>query len=281
MSSAVASRTETLPPGVTRRGALASLLTLGAATLLSCAGRRRRGQPGPPLGEPRTRAHRDGRLVLQARPGQPPEASPSLGLQRLGVGDGRDGLLFVPAGYRPERPAPLVVMLHGAGGDAGGALAPFVDRADDAGLVLVAPESRGRTWDILEGDYGADVAFIGRAVDHVLRRCAVDLGRMAVEGFSDGASYALGLGTANGDLFGHVVAFSPGFLPFGRRVGRPRVFVSHGVVDRVLPIDRCSRRIVPQLRRDDYDVRYEEVPEGHVVPPAIAAEAVAWLGSPR
>jgi predicted esterase len=34
---------------------------------------------------------------------------------------------------------------------------------------------------------------------------------LAVSGFSDGASYALSIGPANGDLFTHVMAFSPGF----------------------------------------------------------------------
>lgn len=186
-------------------------------------------------------------------------------------------MLLVPSGYRPERPLPLVVMLHGAGGDAPGALAPFADRADEAGLVLVAPESRGRTWDVLEDGFGEDVAFVGRAIEHVARRLAIAPERMAVEGFSDGASYALGLGLANGDLFGRVVAFSPGFVPRGAHVGRPRVYVSHGVDDRVLPIERCSRRIVPELRRKAYDVRYEEFPEGHVVPPDVAGRALAWL----
>jgi predicted esterase len=40
-------------------------------------------------------------------------------------------------------------------------------------------------------------------------------------GFSDGASYALSLGLANGDLFTHVLGFSPGFMRVPRHVGRP------------------------------------------------------------
>jgi len=45
----------------------------------------------------------------------------------------------------------------------------------------------------------------------------------------------------------------------------------------VLPIDQCSRRIVPMLRRAGYDVRYDEFEGGHTVPPAIASAAVDWL----
>jgi phospholipase/carboxylesterase len=59
---------------------------------------------------------------------------------------------------------------------------------------------------------------------------------LAVEGFSDGASYALSIGLTNGDLFTHVVAFSPGFASPVAYTGKPPVFVSHGTHDEVLPI---------------------------------------------
>ena len=266
--------------GPTRRRVVGGMLCLGATALLSCSERRSRGGRLPAGSAPdAAEGVAEGRLALQPRLGEPSEPAPPGGLHPLGLGDRRDGLLFVPPGYRPDRAMPLVVMLHGAGGDAPGALAPFVARAEELGLVLVAPESRGRTWDVLEEGYGPDVAFVARALDHVGRRLAVDPRRVVVEGFSDGASYALGLGLANGDVFSHLVAFSPGLVPRGRRVGRPNVFVSHGVDDRVLPIERCSRRLVPELRRTGYDVSYLEFPEGHVVPPAIAGEALSWLGA--
>jgi phospholipase/carboxylesterase len=107
----------------------------------------------------------------------------------------------------------------------------------------------------------------------------VDPGRLAVGGFSDGASYALSLGVDNGDLFSHVLAFSPGFMAPTRRAGSPRFFVSHGTRDGVLPIERCSRRIVPQLERMGYEVTYREFEGGHTVLPEIALEAVGWFTS--
>ena len=100
---------------------------------------------------------------------------------------------------------------------------------------------------------------------------------MAAEGFSAGASYALSLGLLNGDLFTHVIAFSPGFVAEGTRRGKPRIFVSHGVHDPILPIDRCGRRIVRDLRGDDCDVLYTEFDGGHAVPTEIVGAAVAWL----
>ena len=59
--------------------------------------------------------------------------------------------------------------------------------------------------------------------------------------------------------------------------GRPRIFISHGIRDSVLPIDTCSRRIVPRLEKAGYEVRYHEFDGGHTVPPEIADEAVWWF----
>lgn len=218
----------------------------------------------------------EGRLT--ARPSSAGVPRPAAaGVRPLGLDHGRDGLLFVPTGYRPERPAPLAVVLHGAGGDARGGLAAFLELAEGAGLLLLAPESRGRTWDVVLGRFGGDVAFLEGALERVFCDYAVDPGRVAVGGFSDGASYALSLGLRNGELFGAVMAFSPGFVRAGKRQGDPRVFIAHGTRDTVLPIDRCSRRIVPALREAGYDVRYGEFDGGHTVPAEIARGALSWL----
>jgi phospholipase/carboxylesterase len=119
---------------------------------------------------------------------------------------------------------------------------------------------------------------INRALGRIFELVSVDPHRIAIGGFSDGASYALGLGLANGDLFSKIIAFSPGFLPPAPRVGKPAIFVSHGDEDRVLPIDRTSRRLVPALKKDGYDVSYREFQGPHTVPVGIARETIDWLG---
>jgi predicted esterase len=201
-----------------------------------------------------------------------------VGLQPLMLGDARDSYLYVPATYQAERPVPLVLLLHGAGGHAQQGIGLLRSLADAAGLLLLAPASRGHTWDLLVGRrFGPDLALIDRALGQTFSRYAVAPERVAVGGFSDGASYALSLGITNGNLFGHVVAFSPGFVAPTGQTGSPRVFVSHGTRDRVLPIDRCSRKIVPQLERSGYEVLYREFDGGHALPSEIATEAVAWF----
>ncbi len=224
--------------------------------------------------------HEKGRL--QARPAQTPAEAAPVGLLALGPdGAPSDGYLYVPAGYRTEYPVPLVLLLHGAGEDARDGLAQLRGPADEAGLILLALSSCGPTWDSIlsRGRYGPDVTAIDRTLEYTFSRYAVDPARVAVGGYSDGASYALSLGIANGDLFSHVLAFSPGFLAPANQTGSPRIFVSHGTQDRWLPIDRCSRRVVPQLERAGYQVRYREFEGGHVVPPGIAREAASWFAN--
>jgi phospholipase/carboxylesterase len=244
----------------------------GETTNMGEARKTPEGQP-----EAKTTANR-GRLL--ARPTSPPsDTKARAGLRPLGLGSGRDGLLYVPAGYGELEKPPLALTLHGAGGNARSGISHFLDLADEAGLVLLAPESRGRTWDVLVGGYGPDVEFIDRALERAFDRLTLDTRRLAITGFSDGASYALSLGLTNGDLFTHVIAFSPGFMVPAQRRGKPPIFVSHGTRDGVLPIERCSRRIVPQLDREGYEVRYREFDGPHTVPPSVTREALDWFTS--
>jgi phospholipase/carboxylesterase len=204
------------------------------------------------------------------------QAAP-FGVQQLSLDAERDALLFVPSTYRADRPAPLVVMLHGAGGNAHPGLTLLRDHAEAAGLLLLAPASFYNTWDLLVDDYGPDVTTIGKALEQVFRFYSVDLARLAIGGFSDGASYALSLGLTNGDRFTHNIAFSPGLIAPAARWGKPRIFISHGTDDDVLPIDRCSRWIAPCLEEAGCEVSYHEFAGGHTVPPTVARLALSWL----
>ena len=218
--------------------------------------------------------HDSGRL--SARPQRQGSPRFEKGLQPLGVGGPSNGYIYVPDGYRAEQPAPLAVTLHGAGGDASKGIGLLRDFADEAGIILVAPKSRDRTWDVILGGFGPDVAFIDRVLEKVFATYAVDERKLAIQGFSDGASYALSLGLTNGDLFRHIMAFSPGFSAEGEPRGKPRIFVAHGIHDTVLPIDQTSRQIVPRLEDDGYDVTFVEFNGGHERRPEIAGRAVAW-----
>ena len=214
---------------------------------------------------------------LRARPAPPREPTTQTGRASLPIAGTRPSFIAVPASYKAQKPAPLVVFLHGAGGSAEYGLNLLQPLADAAGLIVLAPSSYGRTWDVIEGGYGPDVALIDEALAHAFARYAVDPAHLAIGGFSDGASYALSLGLTNGDLFSHILALSPGFMAPSRQVGAPGIYIAHGTHDTVLPIERCSRRIVRHLKRAGYSVRYDEFDGGHTVPEAIGLEAIRWF----
>jgi phospholipase/carboxylesterase len=217
----------------------------------------------------------DGRLT--ARPVGGIVTSLKSGPLGLGSSD-RDGVIQMPSAPAVG-PMPLLVFLHGATQSGAGMLRRIGPAADRAGVAVLAPDSRGTTWDAIRDGFGEDVAFLNRALEHVFQRLAVDPVRVALGGFSDGASYAISLGLANGDLFPRITAFSPGFVISAGTHGRPRFFVSHGTADQILPIDQCSRVIVPRLRALGYDVTFREFEGRHEMPADIAAEGLKWIAA--
>ncbi len=222
----------------------------------------------------RIRSSATGRL--HARPMQPTEAG-APGLYSLSLEGERNGLIYVPTTYRADQPAPLVLMLHGAGGNAKDGLSIIQEWADTFTTIVLAVNSHWQTWDMIVSDYGPDIACIDQALEQTFARYAIHPNHIAIAGFSDGASYALSVGMMNGDLFTHLLAFSPGFTAPANRVGQPRCFISHGKRDTVLPIDQCSRRIVPRLQQTGYDVLYREFDGSHTVPIEIAREGMHWV----
>ena len=216
---------------------------------------------------------------LSSRPGAPTSAGPK-GLRTLGWGNAAaDGVIYVPESYTPAAPAPFVLLLHGAGGAGSTFITRRIAEADATGQILLAPDSQAATWDGVGGSFGPDIEFLDGALHDVFARYAIDPGRLAVAGFSDGATMSLALGLANGDLFRRVTAWSPGFLISDERVGKPAFYVSHGTVDPVLPIGSTSRAIVPALRNAGYQVEYHEFIGEHTVPDDVLHESMVWMAA--
>lgn len=234
---------------------------------------------GPVLPTVEGPVHSDGRLT--ARPSRHTGrlgSAPHAARERLRFGAGV--LLFNPAGAQ-AKPAPVLVMLHGAGGEARDGLALVQDEAQRRGVLVLAPKSSGPTWDMLLDGFGPDVAAIDHALDHVFQHHNVDPARIAIGGFSDGASYALTLGLINGDLFGDTFAFSPGFVMAATVAGEPRVFLSHGRSDTVLPFALTGQKLAQDLEVAGFDVRFDAFEGGHSVPPdRLSAALDRWLETP-
>ncbi len=178
-------------------------------------------------------------------PSSTPQHELAIGRNPIEISNDRDGVIYLPKGYTPD--------------------------------VVLAPDSREWTWDSILHRSGPDADFIVAAFRSTLERCAVDRRRLAMAGFSDGASHVLSLGIANGDTFGHLMAFSPGLMePLAAR-GKPRMFISHGTSDPTMPIDDTSRKFVPRLKALGYDVTYREFDGRHTLPPDIAHDAFKWF----
>ena len=203
----------------------------------------------------------------------------ALGMRTGGCETRRSVMASYTCPGRPRRtiPLPLIVLLHGGGGAAEDFRSKF-PLAEEFGVVMLALDSRHNTWDGIDSPYGPDVQFIDAALRYTFERVAVDPGRIALGGLSDGGAYSLSLGLVNGDLFTHLVAVAPGyFAPPAPTNGRPRILIEHGTRDNVYSVTGSRHGIVPQLKSAGYDVTYYEFDGPHWVTEAAARQALQWL----
>ena len=216
---------------------------------------------------------RNGRLT--ARPRSDVKTTSS-GRTMLGLDRERDAILQLPKAAA-QSPLPLLVMLHGATQSAEDMFWYLGSTYEDAGVAILAPNSRNTTWDAIRGSFGIDVEYLNSALERVFATTAIDPARVSLGGFSDGATYAISLGLINGDLFDSVVAFSPGFVIDGAPSGKPRFFISHGTRDHILPIDSCGRRIAARLEYLGYEVTFREFDGDHEIPADVAREGLNFV----
>ncbi len=191
----------------------------------------------------------------------------------------KDGFYYIPGAASGNEPLPLLIWLHGGGGNAESTryMFPF---AEEYGVVILTLDARHNTWDGIDSPYTRDVPFINEALKHLFQRVAIDPERIALGGLSDGAAYALAVGRANGDFFSHLVAVAPGWLePPSPLLGQPRILIGHGVRDRVYPSSLSRRSIVPRLRSEGYEVSYFEFDGPHWVTEPAVRTILSWLSS--
>ena len=175
---------------------------------------------------------------------------PAAGIRPLGAGGDRDGLLRIPRVIAADRPVPLLVMLHGARGSAASVMSIVADAAEAHGVIVLAPDSRGATWDVIREDYGEDVAFLDRALERSVphlpdrpgahRDCRFFRRRLVCP-VARAASTALCSATSSRSRLA---------LRCRRKARtRRRSSSRHGREDPVLPIERCGRRIAVTAAR--------------------------------
>jgi phospholipase/carboxylesterase len=215
-------------------------------------------------------------LRITARPGTPTGSFPP-GQHVLQTG-ARQALLFVPTSYVATKPAPLALLLHGGGGNAQQPIDTFQARADVDGLCMLSCKSLGTTWDAMNDRFTDDIPLFDQALAIAFLNLNIDATRISVQGFSDGATYAVAIGRANGDLFTRVSAQSMGSLLHTTGVQKPKFYITHGSQDEVLPASQA--RSVSSVLSQVYQVTYEEYNAGHVITPEIATKAVDFMALP-
>jgi polyhydroxybutyrate depolymerase len=159
--------------------------------------------------------------------------------------------LHLPNGRAPAEAAPLVLVFHGAGGNAASAkrTTAMDAKSDREGFIAVFPNGSG---DPKEGlawnawwwggppnrDDADDVAFARAIVEDVARAYRVDRKRIFATGFSNGGMLAYRIGCEAGDL---VAAIAPvaGALNSEKCGAGPPVSVVafHGRLDNLVPFD--------------------------------------------
>ncbi|MFE7405387.1 alpha/beta hydrolase family esterase [Isoptericola sp. NPDC057559] len=199
------------------------------------------------------------------------EAVPAGATGSVDVG-GRPVQVHVPPGYDPARPAPLVVVLHGFGSGTArvDAALGLRDEALARGVLYALPEGTEgpdgrRFWNASDACCGADrggvddSAYLALVIRTLEASYAVDPGRVAVVGYSNGGFMAYRTACDHADLVAVAVSLA-GAMPADDRACRPSRAVSvvqaHGTADTVI--------------RAGGGVR-----DGHAYP-AAAESAAAW-----
>ena len=105
----------------------------------------------------------------------------------------RDYLLYVPSQYQASRPAPLVLVFHGAGGRPKQMArhTGFTTLAEREGVIVVYPAGIRRRWNDGRGMVSSDdVGFVRDLLDTVQHELSIDPKRIYATGISNGAMFS-------------------------------------------------------------------------------------------
>jgi phospholipase/carboxylesterase len=204
------------------------------------------------------------------------------------TGQTRTYFLRVPPLHSAARPAPLLVLLHGATGsqattgDAAQALrALFASAADRHGFIVLAAPASGSQGGWLGNQ---DTAFIAAAIDDIEAQYAIDRQRRGLWGFSAGAHFSHGLALDNAHYFA-AYAIKAGALQAYAGTGAPAAASRRiplqsriGLSDSLLSFAQAdAARFVSAGWQAELDLQYRELSGGHSVDASDADAAAAWL----
>jgi phospholipase/carboxylesterase len=199
---------------------------------------------------------------------------------------------FLPIGYEPNYPYPLLVFFHGQGGDEEQALrlAPRLSRRNYICIGLRGPQAVGPRFDGRMGyGWGQDgpcdspvEEYVLRAVEQTRRSYHVHSERVYLAGFCEGATLAYRIGLAFPEKFAGVISLN-GAMP---RQGCPllrlndlrslRVFSGHGIANAVIPL-ALARRDHRLLYTAGLPIEFRTYPTTHRIHPDMLRDVNRWV----
>jgi phospholipase/carboxylesterase len=197
---------------------------------------------------------------------------------------------FLPTGYEPRYPYPLLVFFHGQGGNEEQILrlAPRLSRRNFISIGLRGPVSFGAFGG--DGSYAWGGAayvplledYLVRAVQQTRRNYHVHSERIYLAGFAEGATLAYRLGLSLAGKVAGVISFN-GCMP---RHHRPllrlpeardlRVFIGHGIANAVVPLS-LAREDCRLLASAGVPVTMQTYPTNHRLHPGMLADLNRWI----
>lgn len=104
-------------------------------------------------------------------------------------------LMYVPTEYSQYRSWPLMILLHGAGGNAKDFIPLFTGEAQSNGYIVAALKSPGQTWTDI------DEKLILNVIEDIKKKYSIDSGRIFLAGFSAGSFMTCFTGFKNHSIF--------------------------------------------------------------------------------
>lgn len=194
---------------------------------------------------------------------------------------------------------PLLLLLHGYGSNEED-LFSFAAQLPDEYFIVSArapynlPQYSGHAWYAITFDsdmnkFSDDKQatesrdLIVKFIDEIIATYPIDADNVTLVGFSQGAILSYAVALTYPEKIKRVLALS-GYLNMdivgkslhAEDAAKVRFFISHGIVDQVIPVD-WARKAPEFLKNLGLDVEYHEYNAGHGVAPQNFNDLVNWL----
>ncbi|MEK7849186.1 MAG: dienelactone hydrolase family protein, partial [Chloroflexota bacterium] len=187
--------------------------------------------------------------------------------------------LYVPENYDPSRAWPVVVALHGGGGNDHDFVWLYLKHAKSRGYLVVVPKSIDVTWTF------SDSQVVLAALQEVASMYSVDRSAVFLTGVSDGGTFTYEFGLSNPEVFAALAPVAGGFIPWPwhdfAHARKMPVYILHGAQDKIIPVEfaRSAREV---LGKYGYPLVYRELADwGHAWPLSKMGEVFGFFEDVR